>query len=207
MSRLFRVASATLLCALVALTLLPVRASAHERRDVGKYQFVVGFIVEPAFAGQKNGVDLRVQLPGTPATPVAGLEKTLQVEITHVATGKSKTVPVRALFNDPGHYTADLIPTVPGQYRFRFFGTIEGTTVNEQFTSGDGFSSVEPPDAIQFPEQVAAAASIQGAARDAQATADDAARAATTARTLALVALLLAVASGGASAAVMLRRR
>lgn len=30
-------------------------ALAHERRDVGKYQVVVGFIVEPAIEGQKNG--------------------------------------------------------------------------------------------------------------------------------------------------------
>jgi hypothetical protein len=29
---------------------------AHERRDVGPYQVVVGFLAEPAFEGLKNGV-------------------------------------------------------------------------------------------------------------------------------------------------------
>ena len=38
----------------------PGTASAHERRTVGKYQFVVGWLNEPAFSGQMNSIDLRV---------------------------------------------------------------------------------------------------------------------------------------------------
>src|SRR5437870_641387 len=137
MSRYLRAATATLVLSVLALGLSPGRASAHETRAVGKYEFVVGFLVEPPYEGQKNGLDLRVRSPGTTATPVTGLEKTLQVEITYVSTNKSVTKPIRAIFGDAGHYTTDLIPTQPGQYRFRIFGTVEGTDVNESFTSGD----------------------------------------------------------------------
>ena len=57
---------------------------------------------------------------------VEGLQDTLQVEVTHMPSSVSKVMNLRTVFNDPGHYAADLIPTSPGHYRFRFFGTIEG---------------------------------------------------------------------------------
>jgi hypothetical protein len=188
-----------------ALILVPAVASAHERRAVGKYEFVVGFFVEPVYVGEMNGVSLRVQLPGTPATPVEGLEKTLQVEITHMGSGTSKTVPLRTVFRDPGAYTADLLPTVTGQYRFRFFGTIEGANVNEQFTSGEKFDNVEGTGEIEFPEQVAQVREVQGLASAARDQADDADSAASTARLLAIAALAVAVLSGGL--ALAMRRR
>ena len=69
---------------------------AHERRPVDRYEFVVGFLVEPAFEGIKNGVDLRVSIPaaaeGGEATPVEGLEESVQVEVTHIPSGVAKTV-------------------------------------------------------------------------------------------------------------------
>ncbi|MSQ36585.1 MAG: hypothetical protein EXR63_05550 [Dehalococcoidia bacterium] len=187
--------------------LVPAVASAHERRTVGKYELVVGFFVEPVYVGQMNGVSLRVQLPGAPATPVEGLEKTLQVEITHMGSGTRKTVPLRTVFREPGHYTADLLPTVTGQYRFRFFGTIEGTTVNEQFTSGANFDSVEGAGEIEFPERVAQVREVQGLASAARDQADDADSAASTARLLAIAALAVAVLSGGPALALTLRWR
>jgi hypothetical protein len=179
---------------------VPARALAHESRDVGKYQLVVGFLVEPAYEGQKNGLDLRVRgsfAPGatdTP-TPVTGLEKTLQVEVSFVGNNKKVTKPVRAISasSDPGHYTADVLPTQPGQYAFRIFGTIEGTNVNETFTSGDKFGNVEKVDDISFPDAVPEVRSVQGTATDAQITAEDAARAATQARALAVAAIAIGV--------------
>jgi hypothetical protein len=96
---------------------------------------------------------------------------------------------------------------VPGQYRFRFFGAVDGAHVDETFTSGNGFNSVEATDAIQFPEPVAAAASIQGAARDAQATADDASKVASTARTFAIVAFALAIVASVTAGGAVARRR
>ncbi|HEY3126471.1 MAG TPA: hypothetical protein VGK07_05385, partial [Candidatus Limnocylindria bacterium] len=35
-------------------------AAAHERRMVGPYQFVVGWLNEPAYVGLMNSLDLRV---------------------------------------------------------------------------------------------------------------------------------------------------
>src|SRR5215475_11928028 len=115
----------------------PRTVVAHERREVGAYQVVVGFLTEPAFEGLKNGVDLRV-LERETQQPVEGLERTLQVELTYVASGAATVLHLRAIYREPGRYTADLIPTAPGHYRFRFFGTLAETTVNETFDSRAG---------------------------------------------------------------------
>jgi hypothetical protein len=98
------------LTAVVALSLTTTAVYAHERREVGEYQFVVGFMVEPALEGLKNGVSLEVTQGDA---PVEGLEETFQVEITHVPSGASKTMSLRTVFGEPGHYTADLIPQLP----------------------------------------------------------------------------------------------
>ena len=194
--------------AVVSLFAMPIRALAHETRDVGKYQMVVGFFVEPAYEGQKNGLDLRVRVPGTPATPVLGLEKTLQVEISYLGVDKKITKPVRAVSAsaDPGHYTADVLPTQAGQYRFRVFGTVEGQQVNETFTSGEKFSNVEKASALTFPDDVPQVRSIQGAAAEAQSSADAAASTASNAWAFALAALALAVIASGAALRATMRK-
>jgi len=210
---------------------VPVRALAHESRDVGKYQFVVGFLVEPAYEGQKNGLDLRVRVPaaasatstpaagatatpsaagatGTP-TPVTGLEKTLQVEVSFVGNDKKVTKPIRAISasTDPGHYTADVLPTQPGQYRFSIFGTIDGANVNETFTSGDKFGNVAKIDDINFPDAVPQVRSVQGTATDAQVTAEDAAKAASQARLFAIAGIALGVLGLGAGLRASMMKR
>ncbi|MBI2850029.1 MAG: hypothetical protein HYX80_03185 [Chloroflexi bacterium] len=158
-----------LLTVTLTIGLTGATASAHERRDVGKYLVVVGWLGEPAFEGQKNGVDLRVTSNVSGETkPVEGLEKTMQVEITHVSTGVSKVIALRTIFRDPGHYTADLIPTASGVYRMRFFGTIEGTPVNETFNSrggGGNFNDMESSAELQFPTKVAEVREIEAVAR------------------------------------------
>lgn len=207
-----------LIVAVVAALLLTTgTAFAHERRDVGKYQFVVGFILEPAFEGQKNGVDFRVTNKET-NQPVEGLEKTLQVEITHVPGNTSKEFPLRTIFRDPGHYTNDLIFTAPGEYRFRFFGTVEGVPVNETFESGPGrFNDMQSSADLQFPTKLpevrevqAAVRGAQGTAQQAQDTAIKANDSASSARTLAVVGIVvgaLGIASGVGSAIVTSKRR
>ncbi len=127
--------------------------SAHGGRRVGKYELNVGFVAEPAYEGLMNGVDLRVEIAET-EEPVAGVDQTLQVEVTHIASGVSKTLDLQPVKGEPGRYTADLIPTAPGEYRFRFFGAIEGLAVDEAFESGhDQFSAVESAKDLQIPEQ------------------------------------------------------
>lgn len=107
--------------ALVAVALMvmtPTAALAHEDREVAGYQIEVGWMSEPAIEGQKNGVDLRITQADK---PVEDVEKTLQVEITHRASGAKKTFALRTIFRDPGHYTVDVIPTAPGQYEMRLW--------------------------------------------------------------------------------------
>jgi len=136
---------------LIAVVSLATTAYGHERRAVGPYRFVVGFLTEPAFEGLKNGVDLRV-LQADSEAPVEGLQDTLQVEVTHVPSTVRKNLKLRTIYRDPGHYTADLIPTRPGDYTFHLTGTIGDTAVDETFSSADGeFSTVEPIDDIRFP--------------------------------------------------------
>lgn len=160
----------------LALTLLPWLAAtpalAHDRREVGKYTFVVGFLGEPAFADQVNGIDLTVTVTDS-KQPVEGLEKTLQAEVT--ADGKTMPVKLRARYNMPGKYAGDFIPTKPGAYTFRFFGTVEDQPVNETFQSGPGrFNDVESTSALQFPDKAPSAAEMARQLNAAQAAAQQA---------------------------------
>ncbi len=139
------------------LLVLPAGALAHERRTIGggTYDVVVGWDVEPAIERQKNAASIRVSRAGTnPAQPVEGLEKTLRVQIRQGA--QTRELPLRAVFGQPGSYVADVVPTRAGQYQFRFTGTVEGTTVDEQFDSADGkFNGVDSSSALEFPVQTA----------------------------------------------------
>jgi len=132
---------------------------------------------------------------------VEGLEHTLQVELTYVPSGAAKTLRIRTVYREPGRYTADLIPTAPGQYRFRFFGSITEMAINETFDSragGGQFDDVGSSADIQFPERLPAIREMQSAVRGAQQTAQqaqDAVLAAqaglSSARTFALVGTVL----------------
>jgi hypothetical protein len=153
-----------LIMAVVAtLGLASVPLLAHEDREIEGYHFDVGFMEEPAFEGFRNGVFLEVMKspeaaahaqgenpqssPSGPEAqaehshaeaalaPVEGLESTLQVEVTHIPTSVSKVMSLRPVFGEPGQYTADLIPSAPGQYRFRFFGAVEGMTISSRTIS------------------------------------------------------------------------
>ncbi|MFN8539340.1 MAG: hypothetical protein U0232_17915 [Thermomicrobiales bacterium] len=93
-------------------TLFPGTASAHERRDIvgGKYQAVVGFLTEPAYDNQVNGLDLTVTskteklADGTTAKPIEGLEKTIKAQV--IKDGKTLDLTVQSRFNLPGKYAA-----------------------------------------------------------------------------------------------------
>jgi hypothetical protein len=159
-----------ILLATVLFLVLPLTASAHERRDVGagKYQVVVGFIVEPAILGEPNGVSLAITNKET-SKPVEGADKTLKVAVQH-GGGPAREMPLRARFGQPGNYTADLIPTRAGVYVFTFTGDIEGAQINEKFESGPGrFNDVEDAAKLQFPETVPYAGDLSRQLRDAEA--------------------------------------
>ncbi len=223
-----------LAAAVVAVLSLAIgTAFAHEGREAGDYRLVVGFVEEPAYEGAMNGVDVRVTKVRTgdghgddddeedddddggmsmgeddghgETAAVEGLEKTLQVEITHVSTGASKVMSLRALADEPGRYTADLIPTAPGVYRFRLFGAIEGNPIDETFLSrggGGNFADVQSSTELQFPERLPELREVTRAVRGAMSAAQQAQDAAMAADEgdddSAGALLILAIALGGA---------
>ncbi len=167
-----------------------------------------------SISGQNEGVSV----------PVEGLEGSLQVEVTHVATGASRIIDLQAAWGDPGHYVAGLIPTASGVYEFRVFGTIEGTNIDETSISqgaGGDFDDIQSSAELQFPEQLPemreVVSAVQGARNIAQ-QAQDAALAVQAEGTtaggggngLAIVALIIGIAGavlGAGGAFLALRAR
>jgi hypothetical protein len=190
--------------ALVAIALLAglttPTASAHERRTVAnnKADVVVGWIVEPAYVEEPNGVDFRVMKAGT-TEPIEGLEKSVKVEVTKGAT--KKTYDLKTRFGMKGAYTADLIPTSIGDYTFRFFGEIDGAPINETFESGPGrFNAIQALALTQFPAPLPSTAQLEAQVTAANAAADSA-------RTLGLAGIVVGVIGIGVGAAALLLRR
>lgn len=160
------VLGSALLVGMIAL-LWPLSTAAHESRTVGDgYDFVVGFTEEPAVAGEMNGVLLEVSRDGE---PVEGINDSLEAQI--IFGDQTKDVVLVPAFDQPGTYTSAFIPTVEGDYTFRFFGQIDSVDIDETFTSSpEGFDSVQPRGAYEFPTaedasttQVAAMPALIGA--------------------------------------------
>jgi hypothetical protein len=137
-------------------------AMAHEGREIEGYELHFGWRTEPALTGLPNGPELFIHVHEADAAEEdeegeseeppfpADIEVSLQVEVTFGS--ESKTLDLRPAFGETGHYVADLIPSMPGDYSFRLFGTIGDTAVDEIFTSTDSqFSSVDPGSDVMFP--------------------------------------------------------
>jgi len=171
-------------------------AYAHERRTVGPYQFVVGWLNEPAYLGQLNSLDLRITDTRN-TQPVAGLEKTLTADVA--AGGLAPyTLTVSARFGAAGAYNGWLMPTAPGSYTFHIKGKIETLDVDEKFTSGPStFGDIEDTSAVQYPAKVPVADQLSNKLDAIQSGVDQT-------RLIALAALVVALAGIGAS---LLRRR
>jgi hypothetical protein len=192
--------AATLAALLVPLLASP--ASAHEAKTVGKYHFVVGFGDEPAYAGEKNSVQLI--LADATDKPVTDLGNTLKVEVT---TGDAEALQLSmepffevGEFGTPGDYRAFFIPTTPGSYSFHFTGTIKGQKIDQTFKSGpQTFSDIDDPAQVQYPVkqptggQLATRADRETARINAALTAerDQAKDDAASARTLAIIGLIV----------------
>jgi hypothetical protein len=191
--------------ALIAAALLTLggtlAASAHEHREVGEYEFTVGFLNEPAIVEEPNGLDLRIQEGhGDEGTPVEGLAESLQAEVTFGSSTMALEIEPR--FGQPGAYRANFIPTAEGDYTFHVFGTVNGMEVDETFTSSpDTFSSVGARDVMGFPNQVDAVGDVAADVESAQDNADSA-------RLIGIIGIVvgaLGLLAGGA--ALMMARR
>ena len=126
------------------------------------------------------------------AGPVSNLA--LQVEITHIPTAATMTLTLTEVPGDGGRYLAEFIPTAIGDYSFRIFGVVEGTTFDEIFESGPGtFDTVVAADAIQFPNVLESSREVENAARGALEAAREADVNASDASNAANLALLIAI--------------
>ncbi len=153
MTRLLSVAAAIVMV-VASLGIFSSPAAAHERRTVGPYTFVVGWIVEPAYLNQLNALDLTVTETAT-TKPVEGLEKTLKAEL--IAGGRSTVKPltIATRFGLPGKYQGQVLPTRVGEYTFHLTGTVNTTVIDEKFESGPGrFGGIEDLAPLQFPNSV-----------------------------------------------------
>lgn len=125
--------------------------SAHGDRTVGDYVVVFGWRNEPAYAGQFNGPEVILSSHDHPDAPFpADVAVELRAEVTF---GPAKTtVFFRPVRQQPGHFVADLIPSMPGDYMFHLTGSIGDHDVDLTFDSADGeFSTVDPAADILFP--------------------------------------------------------
>jgi hypothetical protein len=138
---------------LIGLAAFAAAAAAHEHRTVaGRYEAVVGFLKEPAFSGEMNGLDLRVTENGA---PVEGLEATLRAEVALPDGSQAMPLKLRTRYKQPGQYAAYFLPARPGPYVFRIQGEIKGAALDETFESGPGrFADVEDAGALAFPRAV-----------------------------------------------------
>ena len=135
-------------------------ALGHERRAVGTYTFVVGWINEPSYVNLLNSLDLTVtETAGGKA--VEGLEKTLKAELTFGGSNTPQPLTLAARFGLPGKYSGYVLPTKVGDYTFHITGTVGTTNVDEKFESGPGrFGSIESTDALQYPQKVVSNADL-----------------------------------------------
>lgn len=137
----------------VALTAVAGTALAHQSIVVGDaYRVTVGFVNNPAWAGELNHLDLIVRTAGDAPEFVEGLEGSLGAELITPDGAERLALTLRAVRGQPGYYTADFIPTVPGDYTFRVFGFVGDVEFDEVF---DQYSHAEPfvgdPASISLP--------------------------------------------------------
>lgn len=155
-TRLYGISFVTALLALAA----PVVVLAHEHRtyEIGgkEYVFTVGFLNEPVAVDDSAGVELTVSLSGVvagegtgrhdedsdmdhhgAAEAVAGLEKTLKVEVS--AGSVKKVMDLKPAWGTPGSYHAAFHPSIQTTYSFRIFGTVNAIPINVVFScNSDG---------------------------------------------------------------------
>lgn len=137
--------------ALLAAGLLTLSAAfAHDHQTVGEgenqYELTLGYINEPTYTEQMNGLDLVVHTMDE--TPVENLEQSLSAAIIAPDGKARRELPLRAVYGEPGAYTSDFILSEPGAYTFEITGFIGETEVD---LSVPYDSEVEPAADLVFP--------------------------------------------------------
>jgi hypothetical protein len=139
---------AALVVALAALLSVSVFAGlpaavAHEETIVGDIKIVGGWVNEPPLLNQFNAIVLEVTRNST-GEPI--INAVAQLDATVKKGTLTKSLDFRPT-EEPGVYTADILPTQVGQYEVVFRGSIAGQAVNTQVEIED----VEDTRALEFP--------------------------------------------------------
>lgn len=117
-------------------------ALAHTRVEIGPYVVVVGWLHEPPVVGERNALVFEFS---EGEQPVIGVEANLSAEVLYAGRSFSTNLTPT---ETPGTYTAELFPTVRGQYEVRLFGKIGEVDVDETIEPEEVF----PAARIQFPQ-------------------------------------------------------
>jgi hypothetical protein len=168
-TRLIR--AVTLLALLAGSLVAAPAAAAHTHIHVGEFELGIGWAVEPTYVGVPNGVELTIEdHDGQPVNDLAAGDITVIVSTADQSTaalplepafGVVRGRPQLVEFGTPGQYVADILPTVPGDYTFKFAGSLHGETVDVSVTSGDEtFSPVQGSGEIEFPVKVPTLAEV-----------------------------------------------
>ena len=230
--RVLRLAGAGI-AVVAALLSSSVLASAHAVLTVGQYHVAIGWQNEPAsgtvtYVDQPNAIQVFIDIPSGSndfATPVSDLnadctKPDFQVTATFGSVTSSPLCPQPVFDADTGRgrldeYDVVLTPTRVGDYRFRIFGSIHGTAIDQSVTSGPStFDSVGDQGSTEFPTAVPALSDlstkvdqVDARAADARTAATNAANTANGASTLAVIALVAALLLSSASLVMALRRQ
>src|SRR5829696_4141599 len=147
--------AAVLLAALAA-----APASAHAEKKAGRYSFVVGFVDEPAYAGQPNSLQVIISRDGKPATDLAGKLDGLMAHAYYGRKADPKAentmMPLEPRFGDgwgtPGDYRSFFVPTQAGAYTFTLKGRLGDQEIDLADPSGpETFGDVNDPAKAAFP--------------------------------------------------------
>lgn len=132
---------------LVAVSALPTMA--HSTKAVGQdgeYLISFGFVVEPIYTHERNGLDIIIRRADD-GSPVSHLEQTIVAEIVSPDGAARRQLPLRAVWGQEGRYTADVMLTEPGVYQVRLRGFIFDVQFDETFDTHE----VSPLADLMFP--------------------------------------------------------
>jgi hypothetical protein len=145
--------------AAVALFFVSVRpALAHTRVEIGPYVIILGWLNEPPIVGERNSLILDISKDGA---PVEGVEGSLDLSMLY---GGRTFIGNVSPTETPGIYTAEILPTVRGQYLVELSGAIEDLAVSEQVEPEE----VLPAAVLQFPESPPEPGEIQSSVDELQ---------------------------------------
>lgn len=146
--------------ALFASLVVTPTVSAHEGIEVGPYLVQVGWLIEPAYVGQPNAVQMTI-VNHADAKPITDLPAEALKVVVSTAGTNSPSLALEPAFDGVemtgplGEYDAALVPTAPGDYSFHVTGAIDGTLVDLSAASGEQtFDPVVSSADLQFPAKV-----------------------------------------------------